>query len=52
MREYISKKRRQLEKELLYYLRKYKFFSSRFKYIEDLDSIINEIIEELKTDDI
>ena len=50
MKEYVSKKRKQLEKELLYYLRKYRFFASRFKHIEDLDSIINEIIEELKTD--
>jgi len=50
MKEYVSKKRRQLEKELLYYLRKYRFFSSRFKYIEDLESIINEIIKELKSD--
>jgi hypothetical protein len=50
MKEYVSKKRRQLEKELLYYLRKYRFFSSRFKHIEDLESIINEIIEELKSD--
>jgi len=50
MREFISKKRRQLEKELLFYLRKYKFFTLRFKNIKDLESIINEIIEELKTD--
>jgi len=50
MKEYVSKKRRQLEKELLYYLRKYRFFSLRFKHIEDLESIINEIIEELKSD--
>jgi len=50
MKEYVSKKRRQLEKELLFYLRKYRFFSSRFKNTEDLESIINEIVEELKTD--
>jgi len=50
MKEYVSKKRRNLEKELLYYLRKYRFFSSRFRNIKDLESIINEIIEELKSD--
>jgi len=50
MKEYVSKKRRELEKELLYYLRKYRFFSSRFRHIEDLESTISEIVEELKTD--
>jgi hypothetical protein len=50
MKEYVSKERRKLEKELLFYLRKYRFYTVRFKHIEDLDSIINEIIEELKTD--
>jgi len=50
MKEYVSKKRRQLEKELLFYLRKYRFYAVRFRNIEDLESIINEIIEELKSD--
>ena len=50
MKQYVSKKRRQLEKELLFYLRKYRFFTSRFKNIKDLESIIDEIIEELKSD--
>jgi len=50
MKEYVSKKRRQIEKELLFYLRKYRYFSSRFRYIDDLDSIINDIVEELKKD--
>ena len=50
MKEHVSKKRKELEKELLYYLRKYRFFSSRFRNIDDLESIINEIVEELKTD--
>ena len=50
MKEYISKKRRQIEKELLFYLRKYRYFTTKFRRIEDLDSIINEIVEELKRD--
>jgi len=31
MNEYVSKERRRLEKELLMYLRKYRFYSARFK---------------------
>ena len=50
MKEYASKERRKIEKELLYYLRNYRFFESRFKNIEDFNSIINGIIEELKSD--
>jgi len=50
MKEYVSKKRKQIEKELLFYLRKYRYFSSKFRHIEDLDSIINDIVEELKKD--
>ncbi len=50
MKEYLSKERRRLEKELLLYLRKYRFYSSRFKRLSDLDSIINEIVNELKSD--
>jgi len=50
MKEYVSKKRRQIEKELLFYLRKYRYFTTKFRHIEDLDSIINEIVEELKRD--
>jgi hypothetical protein len=41
MKEYLSKERRRLEKELLLYLRKYRFYSSRFKRLSDLDAIIN-----------
>lgn len=50
MNEYVSKERRKLEKELLMYLRKYRFYSSRFKRISDLDIIIDEIVKELKKD--
>ena len=50
MKEYISKERRRIEKELLLYLRKYRFYASRFKRLNDLDSIINEIVNELKRD--
>jgi len=50
MKEYVSKKRREIERELLFYLRKYRFFASRFRDIRDFDAIINEIIEELKKD--
>lgn len=50
MNEYVSKERRKLEKELLMYLRKYRFYSTRFKRISDLDSIIDEIVKELKRD--
>ena len=49
-KEYVSKERRRIEKELLYYLRKYRFFASRFRDIRDFDSIINDIIEQLKSD--
>jgi hypothetical protein len=50
MREYISKERRRVEKELILYLRKYRFYASRFKRLNDLDTIINEIVNELKRD--
>jgi len=50
MNEYVSKARRRLEKELLIYLRKYRFYSSRFKRIDDLDGIIHQIVNELKKD--
>ena len=50
MKEYVSKERRRIEKELLFYLRKYRYFTTKFRHIEDLDSIINEIVEELKRD--
>ncbi len=50
MNEYISKERRRLEKELLMYLRKYRFYSARFKKISDLEKIIDEIVNELKRD--
>jgi very-short-patch-repair endonuclease len=50
MNAYISRERRKLEKELLLYLRKYRFYASRFKRLQDLDSIINEIVCELKRD--
>lgn len=50
MPQYVSKERRKLEKELLFYLRKYRFYKSRFTYKDDLDWIINQIVEELKSD--
>ena len=50
MKDYVSKERRRIEKELLYYLRKYRFFASRFRDLRDFDSIINDIIEQLKSD--
>ncbi len=50
MKMYVSKQRRMLENELLNYLRRYRFFASRFKYISDLDNIIKDIVEELKSD--
>jgi len=50
MNEYVSKERRKLEKELLMYLRKYRFYSARFKKISDLNTIIDEIVNELKKD--
>jgi len=49
-KEYVSKERRRIEKELLFYLRKYRYFSSKFRYIEDLDFVINDIVDELKKD--
>lgn len=50
MKEYVSKERRRIEKELLLYLRKYRFYASRFKRLNDLDTIINEIVNKLKRD--
>jgi hypothetical protein len=50
MKEYVSKERRRLEKELLMYLRKYRFYSTRFHNISDLETIINDIVNELKSD--
>lgn len=50
MKEYVSKERRKLEKELLMYLRKYRYFSVRFTRLQDLDEIINEVVNELKKD--
>jgi hypothetical protein len=50
MKEYVSKERRKIEKELLFYLRRHRFFASRFRNIKDFDAIINEIIEQLKSD--
>lgn len=49
MNEYISKERKRIEKELILYLRKYRFYSMRFKNINELDQIINDIVNELKT---
>lgn len=48
MKNYVSKERRQLEKKLLFYLRKFRFFSMRFKQIDDLNKLIAENVEELK----
>ncbi|SCD21752.1 hypothetical protein PSM36_2963 [Proteiniphilum saccharofermentans] len=50
MKQYVSKERRKLEKELLFYLRKYRFFQSRFTHKNDLGWIISQIVEELKSD--
>lgn len=50
MKKYVSKKRREVEKELLMYLRNYRFFKSRFTHKNELDSLINDIVEELKSD--
>ena len=50
MNPFVSKERRKIEQELLYYLRNYRFFESRFRDIRDFDSIIDGIIEQLKSD--
>lgn len=50
MKEYVSKERKKLEKELLFYLRKYRFYKNRFKNISDLESVISDIVNELKRD--
>lgn len=52
MKDYVSKKRREIEKNLLFYLRRYRFFSSKFEDSRDLDAFINDIIEQLKSDTI
>ncbi len=50
MSPYVSKERKRLEKELLMYLRKYRYFKSVFRFQPDLDDIINQIVQELKRD--
>ncbi len=50
MSPYVSKERKRLEKELLMYLRKYRYFKSVFRFQTDLDDIINQIVQELKRD--
>jgi len=50
MNEYLSKEWRRLEKDLRMYLRKYRFYSARFKRIDDLNGIIHQIVNELKKD--
>ncbi|MFA5650598.1 MAG: hypothetical protein WC914_05600 [Proteiniphilum sp.] len=50
MARYVSKERRRLEEELLFYLRRYRFFQSRFARKDDLDWIISQIVDELKSD--
>lgn len=50
MSPYVSKERKRLEKELLMYLRKYRYFRSVFSYQYDLDQVITEIVNELKRD--
>ena len=50
MGRYVSKERKKVEQELLHYLRNYRFFESRFRDIKNFDSIIEDIIEHLKTD--
>lgn len=50
MKVYVSKKRREVEKELLNYLRNYRFYACRFEHIEVLDKLIDDIVNELKED--
>jgi len=50
MKKHVSKERKKIENELLFYLRNHRFFASRFRYIEDYNAIINDIIEKLKSD--
>ena len=50
IQRHVSKERKQAEKELLNYLRNWRFFKSRFEHIEDLEVIINDIVEYLKSD--
>lgn len=50
MKKYVSKERKRIEQDLLYYLRNYRFFTSRFRDARDFESIINGLIEELKSD--
>lgn len=50
MNKYLSKQRREVEKELLMYLRNYRFFRARFKNTDELDKLISDIVEELKSD--
>ena len=47
---HVSKKRRKIENELLFYLRNYRFFASRFQHINELDQLISDIVEEKKSD--
>ena len=49
--QYVSKERRKIEDELLFFLRKYKFLSARFKNTKDFDDMIDDIVEELKKED-
>lgn len=50
MGRYVSEERKRLERELLNYLRNWRFFVARFKHIEDLEVIVNQIVDELKSD--
>lgn len=50
MSKYLTKKRREVEKELLMYLRNYRFFLARFSHKSEFDKLINDIVEELKSD--
>jgi len=46
----VSKERKRAEDELLNYLRNWRYFASRFRQIENLETIINDIVEYLKSD--
>ena len=50
MKRFVSKERKRAEEELLNYLRNWRFFTSRFRKIEDLELIIDGIVEYLKSD--
>ena len=50
MGRYVSKERKKIEQELLHYLRNFRFYESRFRDMRDFNAIIENLIEELKSD--